>query len=72
MEDIYVYEVDLPRGINEMVSPAADNSYTIYIDRRLSDDGKMKAYRHALRHCYGDFNKGDVQAIEEDAHERKG
>lgn len=68
MEDIYVYEVDLPRGINEMVSPAADNSYTIYIDRRLSDDGKMKAYRHALRHCMGDFEKSDVQEIEDNAH----
>ena len=68
MEDIYVYEVDLPRGINEMVSPAADNSYTIYIDRRLSDAGKMKAYRHELRHCMGDFEKSDVQEIENDSH----
>jgi hypothetical protein len=68
VEDVYVYEVDLPRGINEMVSPAADNSYTIYIDRRLSDAGKMKAYRHALRHCMGDFEKSNVQEIEDDAH----
>ena len=68
MEDVYVYEVDLPKGIKEMVSLAADNSYTVYINRRLSDDRKLRAYLHALRHCCGDFERSDVQDIETDAH----
>lgn len=72
MEDVYVYEIDLPKGIREMVAPTADNSYTVYIDRKLSDNGKMKAYQHALLHCYGDFERDDVQDIENDAHQRGG
>lgn len=72
MEDVFVYEIDLPKGINEMVSPSPDNSYTVYIDRKLSDDGKMRAYRHALRHCCGDFEGRDVQEIEGRAHKRGG
>lgn len=69
MEDVYVYEIDLPKGINEMVSPTADNSYTVYIDRRLSDDKKKRAYLHALRHCCRrDFEQSDVQEIETKTH----
>ena len=72
MEDVYVYEIDLPKGIREMVTPTADNSYTVYIDRKLSDAGKMKAYRHALRHCCGDFERSNVQEIENNAHQKGG
>ena len=68
MESVYVYEVKLPKGIKEMVSPDAEDGYTIYINRRLSDPDKMKAYRHALRHCIRDFERSDVQEIESDAH----
>lgn len=68
MESVYVYEVKLPKGIREMVSPDAEDGYTIYIDRRLSDPDKLKAYRHALRHCRGDFSRASVQDIEKDAH----
>lgn len=68
MESVYVYEVKLPKGIKEMVSPDAEDGYTIYINRRLSDPDKMKAYRHALRHCMRDFERSDVQEIENDAH----
>ena len=68
MESVYVYEVKLPKGIKEMVSPDAEDGYTIYINRRLSDPDKMKAYRHALRHCMRDFERSDVQEIESDAH----
>lgn len=68
MESVYVYEVKLPKGIKEMVSPDAEDGYTIYINRRLSDPDKLKAYRHALRHCIRDFERSDVQEIESDAH----
>lgn len=68
MESVYVYEVKLPKGIREMVSPDAEDGYTIYIDHRLSDPDKLKAYRHALRHCHGDFSRANVQDIEKNAH----
>lgn len=70
MSEVYVYEVDLPNGINEAVTPGADDSYTIYIDARLSDREKLEAYYHALRHCeHGDFGKEDVQVIEHENHQ---
>ena len=70
MSEVYVYEIDLPNGINEAVTPGADDSYTIYIDARLSDREKLEAYYHALRHCdRGDFGKEDVQVIEHENHQ---
>lgn len=51
-----------------MVTPDAESGYTIYIDCRLSDSKKIEAYRHALKHCHGDFERADVGAIEKNAH----
>lgn len=69
MSDIYVYQVPLPRGINEMVTPCPDDSYTVYIDERLSDEKKLEAYQHALEHIKkNDWSKEDVQEIESIAH----
>lgn len=69
MSDIYVYQVPLPRGINEMVTPSLDDSYTVYIDERLSDEKKLEAYQHALEHIKkNDWSKEDVQEIESIAH----
>lgn len=68
MSDVFVYEVDFPRGIREAVTPGPEDDYTIYIDRKLSDEQKLEAYRHALKHCNGDFDRLDVQEIEAEAH----
>ena len=69
MSDIYVYQVPLPRGINEMVTPCPDDAYTVYIDERLSDEKKLEAYQHALEHIKkNDWSKEDVQEIESIAH----
>lgn len=68
MDDIFVYEVRLPDGVDEMVMPCL-GGYTIYLDNRLSDEGKRKAYGHALYHIKNkDFEKVDVQEIEANAH----
>lgn len=70
MSDFYVYTVKLPKGINEMVTPGADNSYTIYINEDLPPDKQMAAYQHALRHCeQNDFDMLNVHEIEGKAHE---
>lgn len=52
-----------------MVIQNEDGSYTILINSKLSDKGRMKAYQHALKHIQkDDFGKYNVQEIEYDAH----
>ena len=54
---------------NEMVSVNEDGTYTILINSRLSYDGQLKAYEHAMKHIQeNDFEKDDVQKIEYEAH----
>lgn len=55
---------------NEMVSLNDDGSYTILINARLSYDGQLKAYEHAIKHINNnDFEKDSVQEIEFVAHD---
>lgn len=69
MSDVFIYLVDgFPAGIHEAVMPGADDDYSVYIDRSLSDRGRLAAYEHALKHCLGDFERSNVQEIEIDAH----
>ncbi len=69
IEDVFVYLVDLPDGINEMVTPCRDG-HTIYIDARLDLAHRQKAYEHAMWHIeHNDFQKADVQQIEAVAHQ---
>lgn len=52
-----------------MVIKNEDGSYTILINAKLSDRGRISAYEHALRHIVNeDFGKEDVQEIESSAH----
>lgn len=69
MADIfYTFITDLPDGIKEVVTPCFDG-FTIYIDARLDEVERIKAYKHAVRHILQrDFEKDDVQDIESDAH----
>lgn len=55
---------------NEMVTENEDGSYTIFVNARLSHDGRMRAYQHAMEHINrNDFQKDDVQQIEAVAHD---
>ena len=68
MDEIYVYCIPLPVGINEIVTPCCDG-FTIYIADRLDQDHRIRAYHHALRHIRNNFRKGEsVQRIELHAH----
>lgn len=69
MDDVFVYVVDLPIGINEIVTPCLDG-YTMYLSARLTPEQREKAYLHGLRHIKGkDFEKGgSVDLIEALAH----
>lgn len=69
-DDIYVYYVPLPEGVNEAVLSCL-GGFTIYLDPRQSEDGLKRSYEHALKHIQdGDFFKTDVQSIESDAHKK--
>jgi len=71
-EDIFVSLINLPDGTNEAVSSNEDGTFSIFINARLSRDGQLRAYNHALKHIQrNDFHKEaipDVQAIEHSVH----
>ena len=72
MDDVYVYYVDLPPGVHEMVAPGSGSDYTIYLDSKDERTNRIKHFAHALRHITNrDFEKEDVQEIEVHAHERR-
>ena len=64
--------------VNEVVVENEDGGHTVFIDDQLSQEARLKAYRHAMRHIEDDdFGKhGDAGRIEREAHcppgERKG
>lgn len=71
MNNVYVYIVDLPDRVDEMVAPCIDG-YTVYLSTRLSYAGRVRAYHHAIRHIEGnDWDKTDVQQIEYEAHKEE-
>ena len=70
--EAYIYTAPLPRHVNEMVAPCDDTTYTIYLSDQLDEEGRARAYRHAMRHIAGnDFRGGDVAQIERRAHEEE-
>ena len=72
MNDVYVYLIDMPYKVHEVVSPCLDGNYTVYLNSRLSYQDRVKAYNHALRHIETcDFEcEEDIQTIEARAHRR--
>ena len=70
--DVNIFLLDFSAPGKEMVVQNEDGSYTVLINAKLSQDGQIKAYQHALKHIdNGDFEKTDVQTIELQAHELK-
>lgn len=69
MGDVYIYIVDLPDRVDEMVTPCIDG-YTVYLNARLTYAGRVRAYHHAMRHIErNDFERANVQEIETETHE---
>ena len=70
-DDVTVVLLDFPKRkkVHEAVTENEDGSYSVFIDARLSSDGQLREYEHALKHIEnGDFEKPDVQLIEAAAH----
>lgn len=69
VEDINVQLMDMDTKIPEQLIKNNDDSYTIFLNARLSQESRLKSYHHALKHILdNDFNKDNVQEIEETAH----
>ena len=70
-QDVNVVVLDFKESREkEMVTENEDGSYTIFINARLSYDGQLKAYDHAMKHIGdNDFERTDVQTIEYVAHD---
>lgn len=70
MEDINVQIMDMDTMVPEHLIKNADDSYTIFLNARLSRDSQLKYYYHALMHITkDDFCKEDVQIIEKETHD---
>ena len=58
-------------GIQGCVHHNRDDSYTIFINAKLSYEEQKEIFYHELGHILGnDFSKDDIQKIEYDAHNR--
>lgn len=70
--DVNTFLVNFSAPGKEIVVQNEDGSYTVLINAKLSQDGQLKAYQHALNHINNDdFEKFDIQSIELKAHELK-
>jgi DNA-directed RNA polymerase specialized sigma54-like protein len=69
LENINVQIMDMDTMVPEHLVKNEDNSYTIFLNARLSKENQLKSYYHALRHINeNDFCKENVQKIEYEAH----
>lgn len=69
MENINVQLMDMDTMIPEHLVKNDDDTYTIFLNARLSRDSQLKYYYHALQHIKEkDFEANNVQEIESEAH----
>ncbi len=55
--------------VGEQIVKNKDDSYTIFLNARLSYERQLSAYQHAINHIKnGDFDKDNADAIEQEAH----
>jgi len=55
----------------ELVTENPDGGHTILLNARVTQEARMDAYKHAMKHIEGDdFRKEDVQRIEAEGHEK--
>lgn len=59
---VNVFFKDFPTKVDEMVTLNEDGTYSVFINSRLSHDGALRAYKHALNHIKnGDFFKSSEE-----------
>lgn len=61
--------INMDTKIKGFTSKNEDDTYSVFINSRLSYEQRMKAYAHELKHIEnGDFDMFDVQKIEFASH----
>ena len=69
LDDINVQLLNMDTKIPEQLVKNEDDSYTIFLNTKLSHENQLKSYYHALRHIQEqDFEKEDADKIEHQAH----
>jgi hypothetical protein len=67
--DFNVVLMDLDVAIGETICQNADNSYTIFINSRLSSEMQRRCFEHALEHVRNnDWEKENADEIEYERH----
>ena len=70
MEDINIQLLDMDTKIPEHLIKNNDDSYTVFLNARLSQESRLKSYYHALQDiAEHDFEKENVQEIEWETHD---
>lgn len=66
---INVQLINCDTCIRESVIKNDDDSYTVFINAKLTHEKQLEVYQHAVSHIKNeDFNKSNVDKIEFDAH----
>ncbi len=72
MYDFNVVLIDLDPMVGEGIYQNSDDSYTIFLNSRWTDEEQKRCLLHAFDHVrHHDFEKYDVQEIEAEAHLRR-
>lgn len=71
MDEVYTTLLDLPTTIRGYTVRDMNGDYNICINARISQENRLKAYKHELKHIKrGDFAKsGSADLIEIFAHQ---
>lgn len=58
MDAVIIRVIDLPYKVNGLTVKDEEGDYNIYLNARLSDERRVKAFRHELKHIkLGHFYK---------------
>ena len=72
MDDINVRILDMDTKVPEHLVKNNDDSYTIFLNARMSRENQIASYYHALKHIIeDDFQNESVQEIEINTHNNK-
>ena len=71
LDDINVQILDMDTKVPEHLVKNNDDSYTIFLNARMSRENQIASYYHALKHITeDDFQKENVQEIEKSTHNK--
>ena len=70
--DYYVYPVDFPTRVEGIVTPNSDGTFSIYINRNLSEAKQLETLQHEIRHILKDHFYEEQKALRDKEREADG